>query len=196
MNKNVTATILIVLAAGIYFTFTKDKLAEIKAIRVVNEQYTSAISNADELIKVRDSVLKSYNDISTEDRERIDKIIPNTVDNIRLVIDMNSIGLKRGFSLKNIKAVAASQSGSGTSAQSAQSRSTPSSVREGSIPNPTLDTVTVSFSVTAPYLQFIEFMRDLESSLRIMDLTRLTIATSANGNYDFGVELKTYWLRQ
>lgn len=196
MNKNVTATILIVLAAGIYFTFTQAKLAEIKAVRVVNDQYISAIANADELIKVRDSVLKSYNDISTEDRERIDKIIPNTVDNIRLVIDMNSIGLKRGFSLKNIKAVAASQTGTGASAQSVPTRTSSSVARDGAIPNPTLDTVTVSFSVSASYQQFIEFMRDLEANLRIMDLTHLTVSANSTGNYDFGVELKTYWLRQ
>lgn len=195
MNKNITATILIILAIGTYFTFTKAKLADVNAVRKINDQYISAISNADRLIKTRDEVLKDYNSISENDRERLDKMIPNTVDNIRLVIDLNSVGLRHGFSLHNIKATA--NAASGSSAQTAQKVPTTYTVKDSnSISTPTLDTVTVTFSVSAPYQQFIDFMRDLEANLRIMDLTHLTVSTGANGTYEFGVELKTYYLRQ
>jgi Tfp pilus assembly protein PilO len=194
MNKNVTATILIVLAIGTYFTVTKAKLAEVNAVRAINEQYISAISNADQLVKVRDKVLKDYNAIDETDRERLDKIVPNTVDNIRLVIDLNSVGLRHGFSLRNIKAAAGTSGSSGSSAS--QRPSTVTATRDGGISTPTLDTVSISFSVSAPYQQFIEFMRDLEANLRIMDLTHLTVAANSTGTYDFGVELKTYYLRQ
>jgi hypothetical protein len=54
----------------------------------------------------------------------------------------------------------------------------------------------VSFNVTAPYQQFISFMQDLEASLRVMDLTHLTVSANDTGTYDFGVQLTTYWLRQ
>ena len=57
MNRNVTATILIVLAAGIYVTFTRAKLAEVKAVRQVNDQYLAAIDNADKLVEVRKKIL-------------------------------------------------------------------------------------------------------------------------------------------
>ena len=45
MNKNLTSLILIVLAVGIYFTFTKAKLVELSDIRAVNAQYDKAIKN-------------------------------------------------------------------------------------------------------------------------------------------------------
>ncbi len=195
MNRNVTATILIVLAIGIYMTVTSAKWAEVKEVRTVNAQYISAIDNADKLVKVRDSVLKDYNALSDNDRDRLDKMIPNTVDNIRLIIDLNSIALRHGFSLRNIKAAASNTNSSATSKSTASVQPNKAG-SAGSIPTPTLDTVTVSFSVSAPYQKFIDLMRDLEANLRIMDVTHLTVSANSSGSYDFGVELKTYWLRQ
>lgn len=192
MNRNITATILIVLAIGIYVTFTRAKLVEVNEVRAVNSEYVSALASASELIKVRDSVLKDYNALSQEDRARLDKMLPNTVDNIRLIIDLNSVALRRGFSLHNIRAVA-----SVNKAQSTPTMVSPDGSSEiNSIPTPTLDVVNVSFTVSASYQQFIDLLRDLEANLRIMDVTHLTVTAGQNGLYEFGVDLKTYWLRQ
>jgi Tfp pilus assembly protein PilO len=199
MNRNITATILIVLAVGIYATYTRGVWADASAVKSVNDSYSSAIDNAQKLISVRDQVLKSYNNISADDRDRIDKMVPDTVDNIRLIIDLNSVALQHGFSLKNITAAAKSDS-SGTSPSAQGAPASPdlstSAADSLSIATPTLDTVTVSFNVTAPYQQFISFMQDLEASLRVMDLTHLTVSANDTGTYDFGVQLTTYWLRQ
>ncbi|MEK7641887.1 MAG: hypothetical protein AAB365_02740 [Patescibacteria group bacterium] len=196
MNRNVTATILVVLAIGIYMTFTRAKLAEVTAVRKVNDQYLSAIDNADKLVKKRDAVLKEYSALSEDDRERLDKMIPNTVDNIRLIIDLNSVALRHGFSLRNIKAVASTASRQQSSIPPQQNSLQGGSTASASIPTPTLDTVAVSFSVSAPYQQFIDLLHDLEANLRIMDVSHLTVSAGQNGVYDFNVELRTYWLRQ
>ena len=193
MNRNITALILIVLAVGVYFTVTKGALADAQAVKAVNDQYSSAIASAEKLIQTRDQVLKDYNNLSADDRDRLDKMIPSTVDNIRLVIDLNSVALRHGFSLKDIKAVASSD---GQKAAPAPAVAASKTAASGGISIPTLDTVDVSFSVTAPYSDFISFLQDLEASLRIMDVTHLTVTASDSGVYSFGVQLKTYWLRQ
>lgn len=200
MNRNITAIILIVLAVGIYLTFTRGKIAEIQAVRAVNDQYLTAIDNADELIKVRDKVSKQNNDISDDDRKNLDKMLPNTVDNIRLIIDLNSIAMTRhSLQLRNIKAAASSAS---KNAAPTTPRPQEADMRDqqgtATIPTPVLDTVSVSFSVSASYQQFIDLLRDLEANLRIMDITHLSVSASQTpgGLYDFGVELRTYWLRQ
>jgi len=192
MNKNITATILIVLAVGVYLTFTRDKWTEVKAVQAVNDQYSEAIENANRLIRVRDEVLLKYNALSVADHDRLDKMLPNTVDNIRLIIDLNSVAGRRGVRLSNVKASASSEA----SAMNEAGTASYSSAEFGAIPTPILDTVTVSFGVSASYREFVAFMRDLEANLRIMDLTHLTVAAGDGGDYDFGVELKTYWLRQ
>jgi len=194
MNRNSTAIILVILSIGIYFTFTSGQWAQAKAIKVVNDEYSKAIDNAIALIKIRDNLLAQYKQVSETDRINLDKMIPSTVDNIRLVIDLKDIGAKHGFALKNIKAVAPlTQQGTVPSAPRAVNTS---QIGASDIVTPVLDNVTVSFTVTAPYLEFISFLQDLESNLRIMDITRLNVSAKENGVYDFGVELKTYWLRQ
>lgn len=192
MNKNITAAILLVLAVGVYLTWTRDKWTEVQAVQAVNGQYSEAIENANRLIRVRDEVLTKYNAITVADHDRLDKMLPNTVDNIRLIIDLNSVAGRRGVSISNIKASASSEANAANSSGAVSYAST----EPGSIPTPILDTVNISFSVSAPYREFVAFMRDLEANLRVMDLTHLTVAVGEGGTYDFGVELKTYWLRQ
>ena len=198
MNRNATATILIVLAIGIYFTVTRSILNDTKSIQTVNTQYAGAIANAEQLIKVREEVLHAYNTISADNKERLEKMVPDTVDNIRLIIDLNNVAGRHGLLLKGVTAVAANDS---TSKQPAAAPNIPSGriltpANTGNIPTPTLDSVTINFSVDAPYLEFISFLQDLEANLRIMELSHLGLTTDDTGKYSFTVELKTYWLRQ
>lgn len=205
MNRNVTASILLVLAVGIYFTVTSGMIDSAREVKVINDQYTKAIDSASQLVAVRDEITAKYTAISASDRDRLDKMIPSTVDNIRLIIDLNNLGLKHGFTIQGIKATVPSnlsQSG-GFAAPRAQVQQAPVapgnlnlSAAQTSVAEPILDKVLVTFTVTAGYDQFISFLRDLESNLRITDLTRLTMATNDAGTYDFDVQLQTYWLRQ
>ena len=199
MNKNITALILIVLAVGIYFTVTSGMLADAQSVKTINDQYAAALNNAAKLVAVRDQVMQEYNSITDSDKARLDKMIPSTVDNIRLIIDLSNVALHHGFSLTNIKAAASSanSSGSGSAGSQASAPSPASGAGGSSVASPpTLDTVDVSFGATATYDQFISFMQDIEADLRIMDLTHLTVTSADNGVYTFQVQFQTYWLRQ
>ena len=182
MDRNITAVILIVLAIGVYMTFTGNIWNDTKAIRAVNNQYAQAIDNADRLIKVRDKVLADYNTLSANDLDRLDKILPTTQDNIRLIIDLNNLAQKRGVVLSGIKVGVSSNSDESSSNKSQSAMS--------------LDTVAVSFSVSATYQQFIELLRDLEANLRVMDVTHLSVKSSDTGVFDYSIGLNAYWLKE
>lgn len=196
MNRNITAIILIVLAIGIYFTVTEGIWNSDKQIKNVNDQYVSAIANAAQLVSVRDKVLQDYNNISQADRDRLDKMLPSTVDNIRLIIDLNNVAVQHGLSLKGISAKATDASTNSNSSNSPAAPVSAPAPGNIQIAAPTLDTVDVTFSVSAPYDQFISFMQDLEADLRIMDIKHLTVSVGDNGVYTFSVDMVTYWLRQ
>ncbi len=202
MNRNVSATILIILAIGIYFTVTSGMLAEANAVRSVNNQYQAAIASAQELITVRDKVLNDYTNISEVNRNRLERMLPQGMDNIRLVIDLSNIATQHGLSLTGIKAASQSATnGPGAPAApasrdaSAAAPSTNATAAGYSVPVPTIQKVTVTFGVSAPYQQFISLLQDLESSLRIMDVTHLSVTVNDDGIYDWSVELTTYWLK-
>jgi Tfp pilus assembly protein PilO len=193
MNRNVTATILIILAIGIYFTVTQSVIDQAKKVQAVNGEYRGAIDSANRLITTLNHVIDDYNNVSQKDRERLAKMVPTSVDNIRLIIDLNGVALKHGFSLQGVKtSVSANKEATQKTGQAAAAvvQAQPSA----STPN--LDTVDVTFQVTAPYLQFKGFMQDLEADLRIMDITSLSMTATDSGVYDFKVGLRTYWLRQ
>lgn len=190
MNRNITAIILIALGIGIYFTFTKGQLGVAKEISDKNSQYISAINNAKQLVSVRDQVNSDYGKLSDEDKERLNKMLPSSADNIHLIVDLNSIAEQNGVVLRNIKAEAL------TDNQPINTTFVQGTEQVNSISSPTLSIVKVTFEVSASYLQFINLLNNLESSLRIMDLSRLSVRANDNGVYEYSVELKTYWLRQ
>ncbi len=201
MNRNLTSLILIALGVGLYFTFTSGLLSDAQAVRNINLQYASALNNAATLITARDQVLKQFNSIAPTDQDRLDKMLPSTVDNIRLVIDLNNVALRHGFSLNSIKAGAAEGSNAKAGATTLPAPAAPagslvSSNNSVNISTPTLDKVMISFGASATYDQFISFMQDLEADLRIMDVTHLSVTAHDNGVYDFQVQMQTYWLRQ
>ncbi len=189
MSKNITALILIVLAIGTYFTFTKNKLNELAAIKAVNAEYKTAIDNANRLVAIREKVVKDDINISESDNIRLAKILPDNVDNVRLIIDVkDNIAARHGLFLKGIK----TSSPTDVAQNSSENRGVAEAIANG------YGTVSLSFSVTTNYQTFLDFMQDLEASLRIMDISKLNVIASegGNGSYDFNVEVKTYWLKQ
>ncbi len=210
MNKNFTALILIVLAIGIYFTFTNTKIEELKAVRSVNADYEKAIRDSEKLIEARDKVVKELQAIPPQDLERLNRIVPDNVDNVRLIIDVkDNIAAAHGLALKDIKTsspevqkqtggvvvappVSNTGPGVGLIAGTKQVGSTQQDLGKYGMVN-------LSFTVTTTYAKFKDFLRDMESSLRIMDVSKLTISTNSDtaktGSYDFKVEVKTYWIK-
>ncbi len=183
MNKNATPLILIILSIGIYFTFTRVEIDKVRAVMAVNSEYKTALKNSEELIKKRDQVLAAYNKIDPEDQERLDKIVPDNVDNVRLIIDLNGIAARHNISIKNVKTSTANK-------EASKSEDT-SFVSSGEY-----NTVTMSFDLSTDYQTFQNFLRDLEVSLRIMQVSKISLKAGENGNFDYGVEVKTFWLKQ
>ena len=195
MNRNVTSVILIILAVGLYFTYTKGLIDDIKTIGTVNDQYNSALDNAKQLIAVRDKANEDWKNVSADDQAKLAKMLPSTVDNIRLIIDLNNMAASKfNLALQNVSASA--------SGANSQKSNVPAPILQNSsvsiptLPVKTLDTVAVSFSVSTTYEQFIAFLRELETNLRIMDVTHLSVSANNSGTYDFSIQLNTYWLRQ
>lgn len=187
MNRNLIATILIVAAIGIYFTITKSMIADAQGVKEQNAQLVAALNSADQIIKSRNDITAQYQQISEDNRTRIDKMIPSAVDNIRLVIDLNNLALRNHFALSDLKASVPSSSNSPGRAAAAS---------QAAVGDPVLDKVQVTFTAQTSYDQFIHFMQDLEANLRIMDLSHLTAAANDDGTYSFTAQFQTYWLRQ
>lgn len=192
MNKNILPLTLIVLAVGTYFTFTRVKYDEIKSIKEVNAVYDQALSNSKKLINERKTVVDNYNKIDIVDRENLEKMLPDNIDNIRLIIDINSVAAKHGLILKGIKTSAPGMIGDTSAGSDATHNSNTQSAQSA---DSKYNTMTLNFTVSSSYEKFNLFIKDLESSLRIIDISKIALVAKENGVNDYSVELKTYWLK-
>jgi hypothetical protein len=53
----------------------------------------------------------------------------------------------------------------------------------------------LTFTVTATYNDFLNLLQDLESNLRLLDITNIAFHSTDTGFYDYTVTLNTYWLK-
>lgn len=99
--------------------------------------------------------------------------------------------------LRNVKTSATNSSVSSGSGASATTVVNGKLVSTGSATDSdSYQTVTLSFEVSASYNQFLELLKAIESSLRILDITKISVTTNDTNIYDYKVEVKTYWLKQ
>jgi Tfp pilus assembly protein PilO len=194
MNRNATPLILIILAIGIFFTFTNPQIGELKQTQAINDGYLVAINNSKTLIQKRDAVLNDYNKLDDTQKQNLNKMLPNNIDNVRLIIDVNAIAQKHNLSVKSIhtSAVSGGAAASAPTPQSGQPRTGTQSSSELAGYN----TMSLSLSASATYQNFLDFLNDVQASLRIMDISHLVVTANETGTYDYSVDIKTYWMKQ
>ena len=173
-------TILLVAAIGLFVVYTNPTYQNTKTLAAQNASYDEALTKSAELHKIRDELLAQRNSFSENDVARLQKVLPDNVDVIRLIISINNIALKNGLGLTNVSLGDVAK-GKGAGSQAVVSASPVGSVKVG-------------FVVAASYANFISFLRDLEHSLRLVDIDKLEYHPDQSGSGTYQVEVRTYWL--
>jgi Tfp pilus assembly protein PilO len=173
--------ILLVAAIGLFVVFTDPEYQKVQSLQTENASYTDALNKSQELKATRDQLLSKYDTFSADDLQKLSYVLPDNVDNIRLIIDINNIAARHGLTLSNVSV------GNVTAGDSQSSLAVGQST--GAV-----GSVDVSFSVDASYSDFLAFLNDLEHSMRIVDVQKLSFTTGAAGLTDYSLDIRTYWL--
>lgn len=198
MMRLIIATVAFIGAGAIFFLYTQPTYDTVQASQAQIDQYNQALDKATELQTLKQSLLTKYNSFDTTSLDRLQKLLPDHVDNIALILDLDSIASRYGLGLQNVDVSASSQAPTGQTAIGVIGGSTRA-----------YDSLTLTFSTQGTYTTFLRFLTDLETSLRVVDLTSLNI-TSASGSsvvsngipgngggpvYNYTITLRTYWLK-
>lgn len=182
---NIIAPIFLVLAAvGIFYGYTnpnyRGENAPTNIVKLTNErkQYGELLSNSNDLITERNKLVEKNNNLSANNLERLKKLLPDHIDNVRLIIDIEGIASKYGLNIRNIS-INDSAGGGGAL---------------GPDNNP-YGTLSLKFNIIASYDKFKSFIKDLEESLRVIDIAGISFNSTDAGSYDYGVTIKTYWIK-
>lgn len=175
--------VLVALAIGLFVWYTNPTYQIIKSLSVQNASYDDALNKAQELRGLRDSLLAKRNGFAPADLDKLQQILPDNVDNIRVIIDINSIATRHNLTLTNVDL-------GDVGDQTDTSGDTTDTTDSGPV-----GSVDIGFSVTTSnYSDFLAFVQDVEHSLRLVDITKITFTTSTSGAITYAMSVRTYWL--
>lgn len=194
--KNLFPIIFTAIAVAVLFIFVRPMYKDISTLRASVSAYDTALTHSTELQKTRDSLVASYNGIAKENKERIAKFLPNTVDNIQLILEIQQIAGNHGMSIKNIDFTPPqTEEKSPDGRPVIQTNIDPSTAR----PYGTFD---LEFKTEAKYENMVAFLKDLEENLRLVDVVSINFTVPPpdreNGDpdlYEYDLKLNTYWLK-
>ncbi|MBI4133643.1 type 4a pilus biogenesis protein PilO [Candidatus Uhrbacteria bacterium] len=175
----------LLIAGGVFFAFTQPTYDTVQAVEAQIEEYNQALEKAAELQSIKQSLLSRYNAFNPADVERLQKLLPDHVDNVRLVLDLDTMTARHSMSLQNVVVSNPTQERAGdvvgTLGESRQK----------------FDSLTIKFGLQGSYENFTAFLQDLESSLRIADLVALGIERVPGQSqiYSYDITIRTYWLK-
>ena len=189
--RYILTIILLGAAVGLFFLFTDSVYDEVKDLQIQEESFDEALANSKQLQAVRGELTKKFNSFSPQDIQKLKKLLPNSADNIDLIIQIQRIALQYGMPLFNIKF-------------DGKEEKTSEFTRESEIVAARdYNTFNLEFSVTGTYEVFTSFLKALEKNLRITDIISASFASQETGRrgvvpsdvYEYDLEIKTYWLK-
>ncbi len=213
MFRYIAPIILIGIAGTGFFMLTKPIIGDISTINTEVASYNEALNNAVALENERDKLTKKYNAINPDNLAKLQKLLPDNVDNIRLILEIEKLAKPYGMILKDVKydstaSAPASPAATGTSTQTTSTTDTTNSpivvqnklVQE----NKEYGTLNLEFSTEGTYSNFINFSKDIESNLRIVDISSVAFSSDSglvigkvklSDSYRYDFKIKTYWLK-
>jgi Tfp pilus assembly protein PilO len=183
--KLLTPIIIMAVCVGAYFLYISPMISEVKALALKKSEYNDVLNQAKELASKRDSLLTEYNNIPPEQIDRLKKIVPDTFSSDIFANNMNVLAAKYGIVIKEMK----------VSEPVVEVRDAILTESETS----PFKTSVVTMKLSGNFDQFVKFLADVESSLRLIDLNSLSVtgATSKKSTdpEEYTLEMNTYSLR-
>jgi hypothetical protein len=176
-------TILVIAAVGLFVVYTNPTYQATHTLQAQASAYDDALTKSQQLRAIRDQLLSKRNTFSADDVQKLQEVLPDNVDNIRFIIDVNNIAARHNISLSDVQL--------GTIGGTAQTDQSVAAASSGGA----VGSVDIGFTINASYSDMLAFLGDLEHSVRLIDVEKLSFTAPSSGtttNYTFVV--RTYWL--
>jgi Tfp pilus assembly protein PilO len=205
---------LIGVGIGGFILITKPMYADIKDLQAEGDAYEQALQNSANLQKERDRLTTKLNSFNPDDLAKLDKMLPDTVDNIKLILEIQEQASNQGIVVKNVQfepkqfleenANASSTPAVVGSASTGAPIATTPVKRTATSPtdNADFETFELQFSVEGSYKDFVAFMQLMEKSLRLIDIKSITFTPGTSekdkkytDQYKYLFKINTYRLK-
>src|SRR3989339_324856 len=198
MMRFIMPIILIGISVTVFIMFSNPFYKDITQLRTQVASYDQALSNSKALEEERDKLTTKDNAIDPENKRKLEKLLPENIDNIRLILEIGEIAAPYGMVLKDVKY---------NTAIDTKSDAAKTAVVLGGgisqVSNKDYGVWDLGFSTVGTYNNFLNFTRDLEKNLRTVDISSVEFSSinTASGSssitpsYKYDFKIKTYWLK-
>lgn len=179
--KNIISIIVIVISLASFVLIVKPEYTKIRELEAKGQELEQVLVNAKKLQSIRDDLLDKRKSLSNKDISRLEKLIPESADNVKLIIEFQNIADRYNL---EIQTASVQRDEEGVQLN-----------QNFDIETRDYGVITLDFTISGAYDEFISFLSDIEDNLRITDLRTLSISGGDEGRYDFSISIETYWLK-
>lgn len=187
MSKTLLNLLLITLSLAFYFVvispiyfgggnlYTVPTGQSIISLREFNKEDDKALNQLEEGLAKITSLKNSYSSIPQDTQDRLNIMIPDSIDGVRLVSEVNSMVVANGLTAENI-----------------------SYTKEGEDKKlPGVGIYSVSFSTKCSYANLKLLLDKFENSMRLFSVQSVSFSSGLNLNEPMAVNIKmnTYYIK-
>lgn len=179
--RTILSILMIIASVAGFVAYISPQYGKIQDLRERQGEYDVALANARKLQAEREKLLTRFNEFERGKVEDLEKLLPDNIDNVKLIIELDSLAAQFGMALQDVNVLD----------QASQTTGDP--VAQDSLP---YGVVSLEFSVSGPYDRFVGFIEQVETSLRLIDVYAIDFQTpTTSNNYTYRVKVRTYWLK-
>ncbi len=183
--------ILILISVGIFFTtidpmYRGSAKDSIKALLQEKERFDLIFNQTKQIDEYTTQITKKYNQIDSKDLFKIQKMIPEHINNIELIVDIDRLAKKNNIrNLGNLAFI-----------QSVKNKKEKGKLNISE--HKDFDSVVLEFSFISNYDNFKALLDDLRRSVRLVDVVGVEVRPQANKedefntNLEFHLSIRTY----
>jgi len=201
--KSFTPILFLIISIALFFVVVEPLRKSVSQLKTDITAYNIALGNSTYLQKTQDKLLEDYKNIKQEDKDRLERLLPNTVNNIKFILEVERLANQYSMPIKNIKFETPIVASVNTGLQN----NTLIISSDSKFSKP-YGNFSIEFSTEGNYNSFTLFLKDLEHNLRLVDIKDIsfsvppalavgaTIPPGYNPDiYNYALKVETYWLK-
>lgn len=195
MDSRITPIFSILVALAVTIVYTRPLWnGPISDLSDRIDSYDAALVAADRYAQKEAELTQARAAIPPESLARLEAFLPDGVDNVQLILDLDALAARSGVTLSDfdIKGEEGTEGAEGGATPAPSPLPSASGVLSDSSP---IDSVELTMSATGSYTSFRRFLTGIEQSLRPMDVVSLSVDQSDTGVYTYDLTVRIYWLR-
>jgi hypothetical protein len=159
------------------------------AFQVQEDELDNAIAETQDLIDVHDELIATFSNISAEERARMRSILPESIDIVRLIIDLDTLANRHNISIRTFDVPDINRRAT------ARNTNTTDTIEDS------VGSAILTIELEGEYPNFKAFLIDVERSLTLMDVVDLEIEVPdvsrniGNDQIVYTLGLQSYWIK-